>query len=94
MTKALSPLQQKLRLNSLKRVRTERSRRLAPVFAAFAETILDKMLLWGGLYPLERVRFHGIEAMNRHIAEKRGTLLICSHLGNLELCRVLSRQRS
>lgn len=63
-------------------------------FAAFAETILDKMLLWGGLYPLERVRFHGIEAMNRHIAEKRGTLLICSHLGNLELCRVLSRQRS
>ena len=38
MTKALSPLQQKLRLNSLKRVRTERSRRLAPVFAAFAET--------------------------------------------------------
>lgn len=63
-------------------------------FAAFAEAILDKMLLWGGLYPLERVRFHGIEAMNRHIAEKRGTLLICSHLGNLELCRVLSRQRS
>lgn len=63
-------------------------------FAAFAETILDKMLMWGGLYPLERVRFHGIDAMNRHIQEKRGTLLICSHLGNLELCRVLSRQRS
>lgn len=63
-------------------------------FATFAEAILDKMLLWGGLYPLEKVRFHGIEVMNRHIVEKRGTLLICSHLGNVELCRVLSRQRS
>lgn len=63
-------------------------------FAAFAEVILDKMLLWGGLYPLDNVRFHGIEVMNRHIEEKRGTLLICSHLGNVELCRVLSRQRS
>jgi hypothetical protein len=38
VTQALSPLQQKLRLNSLKQVRSERARRLAPAFAAFAET--------------------------------------------------------
>jgi predicted LPLAT superfamily acyltransferase len=61
-------------------------------FAAFAETILDKMLLWGGLFKTGDVVFHGVAQMDRLIAEGRGALLICSHLGNLELCRVLSRQ--
>lgn len=60
-------------------------------FASFAETILDKMLLWGGLFKTDAVQFYGAEQINRLIAEKRGGLLICAHLGNLELCRVLSR---
>jgi predicted LPLAT superfamily acyltransferase len=62
-------------------------------FASFAENILDKMLLWGGLYNTADVQFHGIEQIEQRIREKRGTLLICSHLGNLELCRVLSLKR-
>jgi predicted LPLAT superfamily acyltransferase len=62
-------------------------------FAAFAETILDKMLLWGGLFKTDKVEYHGLERMNQDIVEKRGFVLICSHLGNLELCRVLSRLR-
>jgi len=61
-------------------------------FASFAETILDKMLLWGGLFKTDHVEFFGSESINQLIAEKRGALLICSHFGNLELCRVLSRQ--
>lgn len=61
-------------------------------FAAFAETILDKMLLWGGLFKTDDVALHGVAQIDRLIAEGRGALLICSHLGNLELCRVLSRQ--
>lgn len=61
-------------------------------FASFAETILDKMLLWGGLLKTDSVEYHGIAQMNQLIQEKRGALLICSHLGNMELCRVLSRQ--
>ena len=61
-------------------------------FASFAETILDKMLLWGGLFKTDHVDFFGNESINQLIAEKRGALLICSHFGNLELCRVLSRQ--
>lgn len=60
-------------------------------FASFAETILDKMLLWGGLFKIDHVKFFGSESINQLIAEKRGALLICSHFGNLELCRVLSR---
>jgi predicted LPLAT superfamily acyltransferase len=63
-------------------------------FAAFAEAILDKMLLWGGLFKTDTVTYHGVEQMSQCIREQRGALLICSHLGNLELCRVLSRQRS
>jgi len=62
-------------------------------FAAFAENILDKMLLWGGLVDTSRVRLHGLPAMLRLLDEKRGALLICSHLGNVDLCRVLSHQQ-
>ncbi len=62
-------------------------------FAAFSETILDKMLLWGGLFDAASVQFYGHEIMTKLIAEKRGAILVCSHLGNLELSRVLSRDR-
>lgn len=61
-------------------------------FAAFAETILDKMLLWGGLFDTSAVRVAGAEPLLRMIEARRGALLVCSHLGNLELCRVLARQ--
>jgi predicted LPLAT superfamily acyltransferase len=61
-------------------------------FAAFAESILDKMLLWNGLFKLDQVSFHGVAEIDRLISEGRGALLICSHFGNLELGRVLSRR--
>lgn len=63
-------------------------------FAAFAECILDKMLLWGGLMNLSEVQFFGEGQLDDDIAQRRGGLLICSHFGNLELCRVLARQRA
>jgi len=63
-------------------------------FGSFAEAILDKMLLWGGLFDTGAVRYAGIEPMQRLLAEKRGALLICAHLGNADLCRVLSHQVS
>jgi 1-acyl-sn-glycerol-3-phosphate acyltransferase len=61
-------------------------------FASFAENLLDKMLLWSGLFKTDRVEFHGQEQMVALMAAQRGGLLICSHLGNLELCRILSRR--
>ncbi len=57
-------------------------------FASFAEDLLDKMLLRSGLFRTDLVKLRGKEL----IAAKRGGLLICCHLGNLELCRVLSKQ--
>ena len=62
-------------------------------FASFAENILDRMILWGGLFKGD-VKFFGIEPMLEMIERGTGALLLCSHLGNAELCRVLSRQRS
>ncbi|MFZ6870864.1 acyltransferase [Undibacterium sp. Di27W] len=61
-------------------------------FAAFAENILDKMLLWGGLFDESKVKYVGQEEMHVQVTQKRGGLIVCSHLGNLEMCRVLSRR--
>ena len=63
-------------------------------FATFAESILDKMLLWGGLFDTGNTVLHGQQHLTARIAEQRGGLLICSHLGNLELCRVLSKRQA
>ena len=61
-------------------------------FASFAENLLDKMLLWTGSFKTDRVEFNGRELMVAQMAAQRGGLLICSHLGNLDLCRVLSKR--
>lgn len=59
-------------------------------FGAFAEAILDKMLLWGGLFDFSRVSVHGAEPLLQRIRARQGALLVCAHLGNLDLCRALS----
>ena len=61
-------------------------------FAYFAESILDKMLLWSGSYKTHQVKFFGKELIMAQIAAQSGGLLICCHLGNLELGRFLSKQ--
>ena len=61
-------------------------------FASFAESILEKMLLWGRLYKPDRVEFFGKELITAQIAAQSGGLLICCHLGNLEVGRFLSKQ--
>jgi predicted LPLAT superfamily acyltransferase len=61
-------------------------------FACFAESILDKMLLWRGLYRTEQVKFVGKQLIMAQVAVQTGGLLICCHLGNSELGRFLSKQ--
>lgn len=61
-------------------------------FAAFAETILDKMLVWGGGFDFSRVRLHGAAPLLAMVEQGRGALLVCAHLGNLDLCRALSQR--
>ena len=63
-------------------------------FVSFAENILDKMLLWSGAPPNDSVEYQNLDLIEAQVASKRGALLICCHLGNLELCRVLSKRMS
>lgn len=63
-------------------------------FASFAECILDKMLLWGRLTDIDNTMLFGQKELDQDVAAKRGGLMICSHFGNLELCRVLARQHA
>jgi predicted LPLAT superfamily acyltransferase len=90
------PLPRRASQDYLRRVAGHTRTRLPGVmrhFASFGESILDKMLLWGDLFKLDSVDLHGGELITDAVAAGRGGLLICAHLGNLELCRVLSRQR-
>jgi predicted LPLAT superfamily acyltransferase len=91
------PLPRRASREYLRRVAAHDGDKLPSVirhFAAFGESILDKMLLWGGLFNLDRVELHGAGLITDAVAAGKGGLLICAHLGNLELCRVMSRQRS
>ena len=63
-------------------------------FHSFGESILDRLLVWSGNYPLEQVPIHGTELFDEYISRKQGCLLICSHFGNIELCKALSRRQS
>lgn len=60
-------------------------------FVSFADNILDKMLLWSGRPRIDAVDYRNLDLIAAQVASKRGALLICSHLGNVELCRVLSQ---
>ena len=91
------PLPRRASREYLRRMEAHTGRKLPGVmrhFAAFGESILDKMLLWGGLYPVADVELHGGELITDAVAAGKGGLMICAHLGNLELCRVLSRRRA
>ncbi len=59
-------------------------------FAAFAEMMLDKMLLWSGSVDPASICTAGTELIEQLIAEKRGAVFICSHLGNADFSRILS----
>lgn len=62
-------------------------------FASFGESILDKMAVWSGTFDLDSVQHRGGDYLKQCIENGHGGLLICTHLGNLELCRVMSQQR-
>ncbi|MBL1266089.1 LpxL/LpxP family acyltransferase [Methylomicrobium sp. RS1] len=59
-------------------------------FMAFAEAILDKLAAWAGMISLAEVEYHGRETLLECIRQGQGTLLLGSHLGNLEVCRVIA----
>ncbi len=61
---------------------------------SFGETMLDKLAAWRGDINVDNLTIHGQEALEPLIEQKRGVLLLGSHLGNIELCRALSRRHT
>jgi len=59
-------------------------------FIAFANAIIDKLAAWAGAISLADVEYHGRDGLLAELEQGRGVILLGSHLGNLEICRVIS----
>ena len=59
-------------------------------FIAFANAIIDKLAAWAGAISLADVEYHGRKELFAELEQGRGLILLGSHLGNLEICRVIS----
>ena len=59
-------------------------------FICFANATIDKLAAWSGALSLQDVEFHGRDAIRQHIEKGQGVLILGSHLGNLEISRVMA----
>ena len=59
-------------------------------FISFANAIIDKLAAWSGALSLDDVDYRGRDALLAQIKSGRGALLLGSHLGNLEVCRMIA----
>ena len=59
-------------------------------FISFANAIIDKLAAWSGGLSLVDVKYHGRDQMLAERKTGRGVVLLGSHLGNLEVCRVIA----
>ncbi|HVY25412.1 MAG TPA: hypothetical protein VHB79_02630 [Polyangiaceae bacterium] len=62
-------------------------------FSSFGGALLDKFVAWNGGFSFKDVTFEGYDAVKATLDRGQGLLLLGSHLGNLEICRVLSQLR-
>ncbi|MEZ8968512.1 glycosyltransferase family 2 protein [Vibrio breoganii] len=61
---------------------------------SFGHTMLDKLAAWKGDYNIENLTVYGQEHFQGMVDKNQGILILGSHLGNIELCRALSRRHS
>ncbi len=62
-------------------------------FISFANALIDKLAAWSGALTLDDVETHGREAVIHHLEQGQGVFILGSHLGNLEVCRVIAKLR-
>jgi predicted LPLAT superfamily acyltransferase len=63
-------------------------------FLSFAASVYDRVAAWTGTISLDDLTFTGREALAALMDEKRGAVLVTAHMGSLEVCRAMARQRS
>ncbi len=59
-------------------------------FMAFANAMIDKLAAWSGALSMSDVHYHGRDAVQAYLSQGQGVLMLGSHLGNLEVCRVVA----
>ncbi len=59
-------------------------------FISFANTLIDKLAAWAGAISLADVEYHGRDQLLAETKKGRGVVLLGSHLGNLEVSRVIA----
>jgi predicted LPLAT superfamily acyltransferase len=62
-------------------------------YLMFAEVLLDKLDTWRGKITLADLDIDDPDGLHPQIGVGRGQILLCSHIGNLEVCRALSGRR-
>lgn len=70
------------------------TRRVFGQFMAFADSLLDRLDVWRGTLGAAQVSLHDPAdvrgQLHRSQGGERGQLLVCTHLGNLDVCRALA----
>lgn len=61
-------------------------------FIQFGHGLLDKLAAWTGAFNYQNVSFHRRDDFLQLIDQRRGALVIVSHLGNQEICRALANE--
>ena len=60
-------------------------------FIQFAEALIDKLAAWSGALSISSVEYHGCrDEILQHVDQRQGVFLLGSHLGNMEVCRVMA----
>jgi len=62
-------------------------------YYTFASTILDRVYFLQGRFELFDLRIEGLHVLNEALAQKRGCLLLGSHLGSFEVVRAVGLSR-
>ena len=77
-----------------RKVRALNNPKLYPFFQylEFGRSALDKITAWMGKISLEDISFNKKSQMLEIVAEQKGGIILTSHLGNMEVCRALSKE--
>lgn len=59
---------------------------------AFAENLLDRMIMWSGEQDSFELEVHGREHLRALLREGRGGIFLSSHIGSFDMLRALSAQ--
>jgi len=59
-------------------------------FINFANAIIDKLAAWSGALSRADINYRGRDELLAHVKSGKGVVLLGSHLGNLEVCRVIA----